>query len=82
MTKHRPLHQILGISEEREREIAREVVTTFTQAGEVDAGIEKLMETYSAESMMAGMRLLQAINLNNTIHFRQTITNKHNAAMN
>jgi hypothetical protein len=75
-TQH--IHQILGISDEREEEIAKEVATTLTKAGRIDTGTKKLMETYPAEAMLAGMRLIQAINLNMVILSKRRIIHEQN----
>ena len=65
MTTGKPVHHILGISDKREEEIAKEVIDTLTEHKFVDVGIEKLMQKYDAEALLAGMRLMQAIRLNN-----------------
>jgi hypothetical protein len=83
MTEQLQMHQILGISDKREEEIAMEVITTLTEAGRIDTGTKKLMEIYSAEALLAGMRLMQAINLNMTLLAKQRAgIGKQNAAMN
>jgi hypothetical protein len=77
------MHQILGISDEREEEIAKEIITTLTEAGRIDTGTKKLMEIYPAEALLAGMRLMQMINLNRTLLAKQRAgIGKQNAAMN
>lgn len=77
------MHQILGISDEREEEIAKEVIFTLTEAGRVDAGTKKLMEIYSAEALLAGMRLMQAINMNKAMLAKQQAgIGKQNADLN
>jgi hypothetical protein len=77
------MHQILGISDEREEEIAKEVITTLTGSGRIDTGTKKLMNRYDAESMLAGMRLMQAINMNAAVYAKQQAERiKQNAALN
>lgn len=80
---HLQMHQILGISNKREEEIAEEVITTLTAAGRIDTGVKKLMEIYPAEALLAGMRLMQAVNLNRAILAKQrTNRSKQNASLN
>lgn len=83
MAEHVRMHQILGISDEREEEIAKEVLTTLTRAGRVDAGTKKLMEIYPAEALLAGMRLMQAVNMNKAMLAKQQAgIGKQNADLN
>jgi hypothetical protein len=66
------MHHVLGISDERSKEIAKEILDTLTEAGMVDAGTKKLAEKYDAESILVGMRLLQAIQLNDSLEEKRS----------
>lgn len=58
------MHHVLGISDERSEEIAYEVMDALTDTGSFDEGTKKLAEKYDAGALLAGMRLMQAIALN------------------
>lgn len=70
MTEYIKTRDILGITEERQDEIGKEVTTTLSKSGTVDGGIKILMEKYDPESLMAGMKLMILIKLNNELHNR------------
>jgi hypothetical protein len=77
------MHHILGITDKREEEIAKEIIMTLNDAGRIDAGAKKLMEIYPAEAFLAGMMLMQMINLNMIILAKHRADiGKQNAAMN
>ena len=61
------IHNALGISDKRSEEISKEVVCILTEAGQMDTGAKKLAGTYNAEALLAGMRLMQAIQMNNRL---------------
>jgi hypothetical protein len=77
------MHHILGITDKREDEIAKEIIRTLNDAGRIDAGAKKLTEIYPAEAFLAGMLLMQMINLNMIILAKHRADiGKQNAAMN
>jgi len=61
------IHNALGISDKRSEEIAEEVIDVLTEAGRMDTGAKTLAGTYNAEALLAGMRLMQAIQMNNRL---------------
>ncbi len=60
------IHHVLGISDKRSEEISKEVADTLTESGWIDDGAKKLAETYNEEALLAGMRLMQAIQMNSS----------------
>jgi hypothetical protein len=76
------IHNALGISDARDTEIATEVIDILTAEKRVDTGVKKLMAVYDAESLLAGMRLMQAIDLNTKMSDREHNLPRQNATLN
>ena len=68
------MHHVLNISDKRAEEISKDVITALGAAGQVDKGTKKLMQQYDAESLLAGMRLMQIIRMNGELHIQQRKT--------
>jgi len=65
MTEERiQIHHALGITDEREKEIGKEVFEIVTDAGRVDVAGKRLADKYDGEALLVGMRLMQAIQVN------------------
>jgi len=58
------IHTVLGISDERSFEITQEVITTLCETKQIGRGIAELAKAYPAEALFAGMRLMQAVQMN------------------
>lgn len=76
------IHNVLGISDVRAEEISMEVINTLSAEKRVDTGVTNLMAVYDAESLLAGMRLMQAIDLNAKMSTREATTAQQNANLN
>lgn len=80
------MHHVLGISDKRSEEISKEVAAALVSTGKVDEGTRRLMEKYDKESMLAGIRLMAVVKLNEQLH--STVTeeklraNNQNAPLN
>lgn len=79
MTEHVAIHDALGISEERMREITKDVTTAIASGKNPAEGITKLSEKYAPEAMLAGIILLQVIAMQETIRKH---SGKQNANLN
>ena len=65
MNKNKILvNKTLNISDARSEEITKDIIDTLMSKKIVDNGIKKLMERYDAESLLAGMQLMRAIDYN------------------
>lgn len=64
MRKHTPVHQTLGISEEREKQLTNEITKTLSGQETIPDGIRALAKAYDAETIFIGIRLFQMLVLN------------------
>lgn len=65
MNKNKILvNKTLNISDTRSEEITKDIIGTLMSVKLIDDGIKKLMERYDAESLLAGMQLMRAIDHN------------------
>ena len=76
------IHSTLGISDERSEEISKKVITLLCETGKMDTGIRKLAEAYPAEALFAGMRLMQAVQMNAKLSKYKQDIRKQNADLN
>ena len=65
------VHKVFGISDERLEEISKGVFTALTRTNRMDAGMKELAEIYPAEALLAGMRLMQAIDMNRALREKE-----------
>ena len=67
MIEHVAIHDALGITVERLREITKDVTTAIASGKTLAEGITKLSEKYDPEAMLAGMAALRVAAMQDTI---------------
>lgn len=64
MSKYTQMHQILGISEDRENELTKEIMRVLSEHETIQDGIKDLAKAYDAETIFVGVKLFQILTLN------------------
>ena len=59
-----PLHEIFGISEDKEKKISKEVTRILLEQETIPNGIRNLTKVYDAETVFVGVKLFQLLVLN------------------
>lgn len=62
------VHQAMGLSDESFDEIAKEITEILGGTETVTAAISRLVAVYDARTLLVGMRFMQLLQLNVTLH--------------